>query len=127
MAASGAIEPAASASSGTSVTVAVSRSAGVTPGTDVETFWVRPGSSGGASAILSAATGQSPNGPETATAWRALRFAGLDRDVVAAQVHRGRGDGRSDQPQDGQHDHDRGLQAGAGRVHQSTRESSSTG
>ena len=47
VAASGAVEPAASVSSGTSVTVAVSLSAGVTPCSGADTFQVSPGSNGG--------------------------------------------------------------------------------
>jgi hypothetical protein len=74
-AASGAVEPAASVSSGMSVIVACSRTAGVTARTGTEAVNVSPGSKAGASAILPAATDQLPKGPESDTDWRAVRVA----------------------------------------------------
>ena len=56
VAASGAVEPAASVSSGTSVTFAVSLTAGATPCSGTDTFQVSSGSNGGESAIVPAST-----------------------------------------------------------------------
>ena len=67
-AASGETEPAASVSNGTSVTVAVSLTAGVTSGTRPEPFQVAPGSSVGESAGFPARAAQRPKGPSTDTA-----------------------------------------------------------
>ena len=74
MAGSGAVEPAASVRSGTSVTVAVSLSAEVTSRTGADTSRRSPGTREGVPAIVPPSTFQRPQGPDTDTFCRALRI-----------------------------------------------------